>query len=603
MGSRVILSRLAALIVVCAAATPARAILTDDTATYINDVIGATTFYNNGFTGTSAIVANIEAGFIWDQQLLTPQDTVEFSDPSITGQVDLHATAVGSVINGTIPQYIDGLPSYFFSVTVDGKSLPVSDLNGIAPNAQVWSGAIATQWDSAGAGNYSTSFEISAASFSTPYLEAMVTGVPTANNQTADVITSSWSTSSSPDGNNYIALVLDSLTNESGKTFVVAAGNGGPTADTVFAPGSGTNAFVVGALQSDETTPPYSQIADFSSTSPTDFFIPADAAGDTGTELLGVRARVDITAPGTDMILAYYGGDTGGGAFGYGTADPATDEIAYPFAGTSFSTPIVASAAALVVDVGKTNYANDPHAIDGRVVKAVLMNSADKPAGWNNGQFTNGNGVIFTSQALDYTYGSGILNLNHAWNQYTTGTTDLLDVNGNPTLTGGAVQPTGWAFGQITHLTNATAKVDYTITAPQAAGTQMSATLDWYSNAVTTPDQFYEQNGLDASYGSFDNLDLSVYLLGGSQPQLIAESASLYNSSQELYFTLPTTGQYMVEVSENSYVWNFTGDTTTDFGLAWSVTTLPEPTSAAMLAAAAGLLLRRRKPSSTSQID
>ena len=576
----------AILSILATAAAPAWAILSINTAQYLNDDVGATTFYANGFTGTNAIIANIEGGYIWDQHILTSQDTVEFSDPSITGQFDLHATAVGSVLNGNVP--FDGF------LILDNTLFPVSALDGIAPNAQVWSGAIATEWFDVGGGQYSTSFNISNASFSTPYLEAMVTGVPQANGQTADVITSSWDTGASEAGNDYLSVVLDSLANEGGKTLVFAAGNGGPGTNTVNSPATGTNALVVGALMSDSTTPAYSQIADFSSVSPTDFFIPADRSGNLGTYLVGVRARIDITAPGTDMILAYYGGDTGGGAFGSGAPNPPNDLIAYPFAGTSFATPIVSAGAGLVVDAGKTLFPNDVRAIDGRVVKAVLMNSATKPQGWNNGQFTDGNGVIFTTQSLDYTYGSGILNLNQAWNQYTTGTTDLIDVNGHPTMTGGSIQPTGWAFGQITHLPNRKAVVSYLFNTPLTAGSTLAATLDWYSNEITTPGS----DGLDATFGSFDNLDLSIFYISLTQHTLIAESASQYNSAQELFFNLPLTGTYEIEVSETSYLWNFVGDTTTDFGLAWSTTYVPEPASLAMLALSGGLLLRRggRKP-------
>jgi hypothetical protein len=593
-----------ALSVLVTASAPAWAILTINTGQYINDDIGATTFYANGFTGTSAIIANIEGGYIWNQQILTSQDTVEFSDPSITGQVDLHATAVGSVLNGNVP--FDGF------LILNNTLYPVSVLDGIAPNAQVWSGAIATQWFDVGGGQYSTSFDISNASFSTPYVEAMVTGVPQAGGQTADVITSSWDTSASPDGNNFISVTLDALANKGGKTLVIAAGNAGPGSNTVNAPASGTNAIVVGALQSDSTTPAFSQIADFSSVSPTDFFVPADPDGNTGTELSGVRARIDITAPGTDMILAYYGGNTGGGAFGSGTPNPDTGLIAYPFAGTSFAAPIVASGAGLVVDAGKTLFPNDPRAIDGRVVKAVLMNSATKPQGWNNGQTNTSYGAILTTQSVDYQYGAGILNLNQAWAQFTGGTTDVVNNSGAPTLAGGIVQPTGWTFGQITHQINHRAVVKYQFDESEAAGSMLTTTLDWYSDEITKNGPA----GLDATYGSFDNLDLSVYLVSATQHTLIAQSASLYNSVEQLYFALPSTGVYEIDVTENNYLWNFVGDTSTYFGLAWNVdpvqapansavigpisVTLPEPASAALLAAGFGMLVRPRRRGKTT---
>jgi hypothetical protein len=562
-------------------AAPSWAIISDNSLLDINSLIGATTFYNNGFTGSSAIVANIEAGYVWDQQEALTRDTVEFSDPSVTGQFDLHATAVGGAINGVAPSsYAPGSLTQFI-------------YQGIAYNSTLWSGAIATSWESVGSGSYSESFLVSPASFSTPYLEALVTGVPQAGGQTADVINSSFDTGNGTTGNDSFSLILDALINESGKTLVLSAGNGGPGSDTVTSPAVGANAIVVGAVTSDTSTPAYGQIASFSSVSPTDFFIPADPTGATGATLTGVRARVDITAPGTDIVLPFYAGTGGGGQFGYGVSNPPTDYIAYPFGGTSIAAPIVSGGAALVVDAGKTLFPNDSRAIDGRVVKAILLNSASTPAGWNNGQ-TTVNGVVTTSQALDYSYGAGILNLTNAWNNYTTGTTDLVNSTGHPTLTGGTVQPTGWTFGQITHQQNATATVTYNINTPLPAGAEFRTTLAWYSDEIATPDADYAANGLDASYGSFDNLDLSVYLMGGPTPQLVATSDALYESVQLLDFTLPESGDYDIVVSENNYVWNFNGDTTTDFGLAWTAS-VPEPASVSVLLLGGAALLARRR--------
>jgi hypothetical protein len=568
-------------------AAPSWAIISDNSLLYINQLVGATTFYNNGFTGTSAVVANIEAGFVWDQQEALTKDTVEFSDPSVTGQFDLHATAVGAAINANGSSiYSPGSLAYYID-------------QGIAYNSTLWSGAIATSWVSTGAGTYTETFTVSPASFSTPYLEALVSGVPQAGGATADVINSSWDAGNGTTGNDSFSLILDALINQSGKTLILSAGNTGPGADTVTSPAVGTNAIVVGAVTSDTSTPAYGQIASFSSVSPTDFFIPTDAAGDTGTTLTGVRARVDITAPGTDIVLPYYAGTGGGGQFGYGVADPPTNFIAFPFGGTSISAPIVSGGAALVVDAGKTLFPNDSRAIDGRIVKAILLNGASTPAGWNNGQ-TTVNGVVTTTQALDYSYGAGILNLTNAWTNYTTGTTDLVDSSGHPTLTGGNVQPTGWVFGQITHTPGATATVDYNITTPLVAGSELRTTLDWYSDELAAPDANYAANGLDATYGSFDNLDLSVYLTDGATPQLVATSDAAYESVQLLDFTLPQTGTYEIVVSENNYLWNFNGDTSTDFGLAWA-TSVPEPASVSiLLLGGAALLTRRRRISPSS---
>ena len=548
----------ATLGVVALGAGQASATVSSNAGLDISQVVGANTFYANGYTGTRATVANIEAGLVWNGHQDLTQVTTHLYDPSVTPQYDMHATWVGSAIAGR-------------GATTTQK--------GIAYGATLWSGAIATNWNSSGAGQYSGSFSISTASFTTPYLTALVTGV---NGTTADVVNSSWGSSGGQNGLDYDAVVLDSLINKGGKTVVVSAGNSGPTTNTIGSPASGTNALVVGALAGDQTTPVYGSVASFSSRSPTDLFVPADAGGDTGTDVAGARTRVDITAPGQNLTLAHYGGATGGNQFG-GSTDTFTSAYNTNLAGTSFAAPITAAGAALVVDAGKALYAADAKAVDGRVVKAVLMNSASKPAGWNNGQ-TSSNGVVTTTQGLDYTYGAGILNLARAYPQYTAGTHDVAGTSG------GVVQPTGWDYGTITHLTGgATAAQDYLINQPLKGGTTFTGTLDWFSNETTNAD------GTNPAYGSFDNLDLKVFEVNGLTSTLVAQSVSAYNSDQHLNFTLPSDGTYKVEVTETNYLWNFNGDTTTPFGLAWSSTAVPEPASLSVLFLGGVVVLGRRR--------
>src|SRR5437870_575637 len=79
------------------------------------------------------------------------------------------------------------------------------------------------------------------------------------------------------------------------------------------------------------------------------------------------RAVVSLAAPGQDFIVAAYTGDTTQTGF-YGINA----------AGTSYSAPTVAGGATLVVDAGKNLFPTNPKAIDGRIIKAVLLNSADK---------------------------------------------------------------------------------------------------------------------------------------------------------------------------------------------------------------------------------
>ncbi|NBW86132.1 MAG: hypothetical protein EBR23_04700 [Planctomycetia bacterium] len=73
---------------------------------YVNDLIGAGTFYGLGFGGGRAVVANVEAGAIWNgHETLTGRVSQYVKDPAILGtqlgQFDWHATMVGQTIGGT----------------------------------------------------------------------------------------------------------------------------------------------------------------------------------------------------------------------------------------------------------------------------------------------------------------------------------------------------------------------------------------------------------------------------------------------------------------------------------------------------------------------
>ncbi|HMD54575.1 MAG TPA: S8 family serine peptidase, partial [Phycisphaerae bacterium] len=510
-----------------------------------------------------------------------------------SNQFDMHATWVGSAIGGYNP------------VVGYNPNSPTYDQNletGIAYGATLWTGAIATSWGSPGGPGYSTSFNLTESSFTTPYIEAMITGV---NGQTADVINNSFSAFESPSsssygsyltsGNNFISVAVDAFIAASGKIVVTSAGNNGPGQDTIGAPASGINELVVGATTDDTTTPQYGSVVYFSSESPSDFFIPNDASGDSGTFLSDVRAKIDLVAPGTDLILAHYGGPTGGNSFG-GSTDTFTNAYNLQLAGTSFSAPIVTGGAALVVDAGRTLYSSDPNAVDGRVVQAVLMNSATPLAGWYNGQKLSG-GVITTTQSLDYAQGAGQINLTNAYTQYTTGTADVampIAVLGNlqgSTVNAANVQSVGWAFGAISHNTSTQTNEEYLISTPLKGGTFLTMTLAWYADEtydMENPDNVY--------YGSFDNLDLQIWQdVGGVATTLIAQSDSLYNNVEHLYdISLPGTGNYFIDVLENNYIFNFNNSSSTDFGLAWIDT--PEPGAFGLLAIGAiSLLSRRRK--------
>ena len=554
----------------------------------ISFTVGANTFYDQGYFGTNAVIANVEAGHIWNGHETLTGVTTYVNDPSIDRppaqqppayQFDSHATMVGFLLGGLGPANAQG--QYYYSQM------------GLAPASKLYSTAIATDWpDSSG------TFNASALTQTYAYQTVMQTGVTylapwgpgisvEVQNRKADVINSSWGYAD-PAGNDASTRMIDALAYQNHQTVVMAAGNhlATPTPQ-VIGPASGYNTIAVGALKADWSNPQnpvYNQVADFSNAGPNNFFNPQ-----TQTTVPGVRAKVDIVAPGADYQLPAYLGPTGGQIFGAAAALEygayANNLYASEMQGTSFASPVVAGGAALLVDVGYANSATyGPHSVDGRVIKAVLLNSADKLPGWNNGQ-TLTNGVIKTSQSLDYAMGAGGLNLTRAYGQYTAGTTDV------PGTGGGVISPTGWDFGQVAQ----GSPNDYVIAELLTHGSLFTTTLNWFVNREYSLDP-NTQIGIGTDV-QFSNLDLQVWeSLGGSPLRLVAESDSLYNNVQHLNFTVPDDGQYIIRVFWNGEQYGPV-DTAThadEYALAWSVQT-PEPAAIMMLMLGAAPLLRRKR--------
>ncbi len=241
-------------------------------------LIGADAFYSAGFTGQGTIAANVEAGLIWNGHEALTQATVSTGGNAGLGEADRHATWVGMLMGGR-----------------NGGSTQGPWQTGIAPGTDLSSGAFATSWQPPA---YSTSFLTTNTPLRTAY--SAIFG-------TADAINSSWASSGlDTTGTSVTVKALDAYADQNpGTTFMASAGNFGPGANTVSAPASGYNGLVVGALANggDDS---YATLWTGSSRGAQDYSDPTN-----GT-VTGVRAVVDLVAPGTGLISAYYGGTSGG---------------------------------------------------------------------------------------------------------------------------------------------------------------------------------------------------------------------------------------------------------------------------------------------------
>lgn len=527
--------------------------------TNVNNLIGANRFYNAGFTGQGTITANVEAGHVWSgQEALThvsqfSHDAAAFGTTT-NDLIDRHATWVGSHIGGR-------------QTVVNGGQWQV----GIAPGTDLRSGALATSWSGAA---FTTSFGFNAASY---------TGAYGAYFGTADVINSSWG-GNSPAGNNFFAQALDGFAAQNSQTTLVAsAGNSGPGSNSVGFPGSGYNAITVAALDNGGNNS-YSTVAAFSSRGPHDYFDPVN-----GT-VVGARAVVDIAAPGTNLHAAFYGGQTGGNNTTLvGSANNGTNPNFYTFSvqGTSFASPIVAGGVSLLksASYNTPELAGNAASRDTLVVKSVLMNSADKTVGWNNGQVANGQGGVNTTQALDHAAGAGAMNLNKAFDQYlTAGTRDVLGLaNGNL----GTVAAVGWDLGNVLLAGNNL----YTIGGLLQGGSLFNVTLNWFRDRTYNPGTFTATDIGQA------NLTLEVTDLLSNT--VISRSSSLFNTAEHLSFVLPSTSQYGVRVLYGANTFGTMNNV--NYGIAWSgISVVPEPSTLLLTltgVVVGGMIRHRRKKS------
>ena len=314
--------------------------------------------------------------------------------------------------------------------------------------------------------------------------ETLARGLGDLGGNPAEVLTLSIGLAGTDAAIDQWSLGLDHLVAAHGTTVVVAAGNDGPAISSFPGPpGTAFNILSVGATGGTGAaiSEDYSQIAPYSSRGP---------ASDG-------RGKPDIVAPGSLLELPALGG---GWAVG---------------SGTSFATPLVAGGAALLVDMGRDRGFDT----DALVIKSVLMNSADKLAGWSH----------TAAAPLDPKFGAGQMNLESAYYQYDAG-------EHGP----GSVGTIGWDHGSLLGTTDNIYDIDLNL----PAGSELTATLVW-NRAVSSSTTDIETTVYSTS--PLANLDLFLYELG-DPATAIASSVSTIDNVEHLLFSLPTAGNYALAV-------------------------------------------------------
>ncbi len=333
--------------------------------------------------------------------------------------------------------------------------------------------------------------------------ETFARGLGDLNGDPAEVITLSIALAGNTSAEDQWSLALDHVIHTNGATVTVAAGNDGPGTGTISGRPSGTyNAIIVGATGGTGGSPSedYDQVAPYSSRGPT-----SDG-----------RCKPDIVAPGSVMHLPVLGGGW-------------TDSN-----GTSFATPMVAGGAAVLIDMGRQL----GHATDPKVIKSVLLNSAEKLPGWSN----------TPTRPLDYAQGAGQMDLPAAWRQY------RFAAEGTGTVAG-----IGWDLREI----GFGAEQVYLPDVALPTGAVITVTLAW--DRVVTADTEDIETAV-YSFDHLDNLDLHLYRADDLTTP-VRSSQSVLDNVEHLHFPVTDAGQYAIGVEMAT---GTTGDAET-YALAWRV--------------------------------
>ena len=321
---------------------------------------------------------------------------------------------------------------------------------------------------------------------------------------------------------------IESLAEHYGLIVVAGIGNGYNAYDPPLYPGAAPNVIGVGVVNSVNSGNLGTTLANFALAYPENSSFGPTAAG---------RCKPDIVAPGNCLAAG------------------ATDPKRYEPTGnwSSFSTPVVAGTAGLLMQKAKQNpglkMAVAP-AGGNCVIKAILLNSATKLPFWHKGRLAKDDDH---SAPLDYLQGAGMLNALAAYRHLIAG-------QNKP----GNVPTVGWDNNLLNK--TETPENSYRITVAEPANKLITVTAVWNRHYNTTY-PFQSRPDRDT------NLRIELWATDSNDPnnnQLLDYSDSQVDNTEHIYCrTDPNYTNYEIVVafSDNQ---NQTA-ATERYGLAWNV--------------------------------
>jgi len=230
-------------------------------------------------------------------------------------------------------------------------------------------------------------------------------------------------------------------------------------------------------------------------------------------------------------VGAFGGSSSTGPTPDNGRAKP---DLVAPGSATSFSTPLVSGAAAVLIQAGLRGDggADTNSAVSIRTLKALLINGAIKPVGWTN----------VSPSPLDSYYGAGVLNVFDSYRQLAGGKQGY---NATSSVVLGAAHPppgapasasglSGWDFNTNTSSSTSDGVNHYyfNVTNGRAGATfTTTATLVWNRQQNQT---------------AINNLGLFLYDTANSN--LVAASISMVDNVQQVWVPRLPAGKYDLQV-------------------------------------------------------
>lgn len=278
----------------------------------------------------------------------------------------------------------------------------------------------------------------------------------------------------------------------------------------------------------------------------------------------GVGNGGSPSSPGTMYNGIGVGAFTGATSIGPTSNGRSKPDIVAPATFTSYSTPQVAGAAAILVQAAGSNL----EAADARTVKALLLNGATKPAGWTHSP----------TAPLDTRYGAGVLDVFESYLDLAAGKHAPNVQNGSENPSTSTVQNSlrGWDFRSLTTVSQPrVAHYAFDLTGEEGVTFTLTSTLAWNKAVNAT--------------GARD-LDLLLYSAAGA---LIDSSITAADNVEHLFTQGLLPGRYDLQVVKRREFPQT--ESTETYSLVFRFAAVPEPGTGALMLIGVLILAKRTR--------